>query len=81
MTTDASAEPAWNVGGRCGLVHIVRLRRTALPHHYEVMGTVFSFAFRAPVDAEAIRSARAAGLSEVLPRGRFVQVLPELLRP
>ncbi len=56
MTTDASAERAWNVGGRCGLVHIVRLRRTALRHHYEVMGTVFSFAFRTPVDADAIRA-------------------------
>jgi thiamine biosynthesis lipoprotein len=56
MTTDASAEPAWNVGGRCGLVHIVQSRQTTLRHHYDVMGTVFSFAFRALVDADAIRA-------------------------
>jgi thiamine biosynthesis lipoprotein len=34
----------------------VQSRQTTLRHHYEVMGTVFSFAFRALVDADAIRA-------------------------
>jgi CheY-like chemotaxis protein len=36
--------------------------------------------FASHVNAERLRSAEAAGCSEVLPRGAFVRALPELLR-
>ena len=36
--------------------------------------------FVSHVDAEAIRAAREAGVDQVLPRSRFVEILPELLR-
>ena len=36
--------------------------------------------FVSHVDAQAIQAARIAGVDQVLPRSRFVEVLPELLR-
>ncbi len=36
--------------------------------------------FVSHVDAQTIQSARLAGVDQVLPRSRFVEVLPELLR-
>ena len=36
--------------------------------------------FVSHVDTPTIEAARQAGITEVLPRGRFVQQLPELLR-
>jgi hypothetical protein len=36
--------------------------------------------FVSHIDSAAIASARQAGLEEIMPRSRFIQVLPELLR-
>jgi hypothetical protein len=36
--------------------------------------------FVAHVDSETIQAARAAGITRILPRSRFVEILPELLR-
>jgi hypothetical protein len=36
--------------------------------------------FVSHTDAELIAKARAAGLDQILPRSRFVQVLPELIK-
>ena len=36
--------------------------------------------FVSHVDAETIRAAREAGVDQVLPRSRFVEILPDLLR-
>ena len=36
--------------------------------------------FVAHTDAQTIAAARAAGIDQVLPRSRFVEVLPDLLR-
>jgi hypothetical protein len=41
-------------------------------------GTVIAFAPH--VDTETIKQAQTAGFDQVMPRGRFVQILPDILR-
>ena len=45
----------------------------------ETNGTVFGFVSH--VDVETVNRARAAGIDQVMARSRFVEVLPDLLRP
>lgn len=77
IVRDASQLPA---GGRMLLVDLNLDGAIEAAAAWQRAGGGSVLGFVSHVDAQTISDAKAAGIARVLPRSRFVQILPQILR-